>query len=114
MDFSNFYNPYVLDVKESVLGSFAQQCSGDLENIGQLPVLQELEGTDNLVLCIFVISSIPMFPRSRNLFLAVSQSYYVRVTSKIQVNFRFRKYTRVLSIGSYVFQLFLQSLRFRC
>ena len=114
MDFSNFYNPHVLDVKESVLGRFAQPCSGDLENLGQLPVLQELEGTDNLVLCIFVISSLPTFPRSRNLFLAVSQSYHVRVTSKIQVNFRFRRYTRVLSIGSYGFQLFLQSLRFRC
>ena len=114
MDFSDFYNPHVLDVKESVLGSFAQPCSGDLENLGQLPVLQELEGTDNLVLCIFVISSLPTFSRSRNLFLAVSQSYHVRVTSKIQVNFRFRRYTRVLSIGSYGFQLLLQSLRFRC
>ena len=114
MDFNNFYNPYVLDVKESVLGSFAQPCSGDLENLGQLPVLQELEGTDNLVLCIFVISSLPTFPRSRNLFLADSQSYHVRVTSKIQFNFRFRRYTRVLSIKSYGFQLFLQSLRFRC
>ena len=50
MDFSNFYNPYVLDVKESVNGSFAQPCSGDLENLGQRPVLQELKGTDNLVL----------------------------------------------------------------
>ena len=50
MEFSNFYNPYVLDVKESVLGSFAQPCSGDLENLGQLPVLQELEGTDDWVL----------------------------------------------------------------
>ena len=49
MDFSNFYNPYVFDVKESVFGSFAQPfCSGDFENLGQLPVLQELEGTDNL------------------------------------------------------------------
>ena len=61
MDFNNFYNPYILDVKESVLGSFAQPCLGDLENLGQLPVLQELEGTDNLVLCIFVISSLPTF-----------------------------------------------------
>ena len=50
MDFSNFYNPHVLDVNESVFGSFAQPYSGDLENPGQLPVLQELEGTDNLVL----------------------------------------------------------------
>ena len=63
MDLSNFYNPNVFDVKESVLGSFAQPCLDDFKNIGQLPVLQELEGTDNLVLCIFVISSIPKFPR---------------------------------------------------
>ena len=104
MDFNNFYNPYVLDVKESVLGSFAQPCSGDLENLGQLPVLQELEGTDDCVLWIFIISSIPMFSRSRNLFLVVSQSYPSQVTSKIQVNFRFRRYSRVLSIGSYGFQ----------
>ena len=101
MDFSNFYNPYVFDVKESVFGSFAQPfCSGDLENLGRLLVLQELEGTDNLVLSIFVISSLPTFSRSRNLFRVVSQSYHVRVTSKIQVNFRFRRYSRVLSIGS--------------
>ena len=74
MDFSNFYNPYVLDVKESVLGSFAQPCSDDLENIGQLPVLEELEGTDNLVLCIFIISPVPTFQRSRNIFLAVRKA----------------------------------------
>ena len=49
MDFSIFYNPHVLGVKKSVVGSFAQPCSGDLKNLGQLPVLQELEGTDNLV-----------------------------------------------------------------
>ena len=74
MDFSNSYNPYVLDVKESVFGSFAQPCLGDLENLGQLPVLQELEGTDNLVLCIFVISSLPTFQRSKNIFLAVRKA----------------------------------------
>ena len=79
-------------------------CSGDLENLDQLPVLQELEGTDDWVSRIFVISSFPTFSRSRNLFLAVSQSYHVRVTSKIQVNFRFRRYSKVLSIGSHGFQ----------
>ena len=104
MDFSNFYNPYVSDVKESVLGSFARPCSGDLEHIGQLPVLQELEATVNLVSWISVISSFFTLSRSRNLFLAVSRSYHVRVTSKIQVNFRFRRYSRVLLIGSYGFQ----------
>ena len=114
MDFSYSHNPYVLDVKESVFGSFAQPCSSDLKNLGQLPVLQELEGTDNLVLCILVISSLLTFSRSRNLFLAVTQSYHVRVTSKIQVNFRFPGYSRVLSVRFYLFQWFLQSLCFRC
>ena len=137
MDSSNFYNPYVLDVKESVFGGFAQPCSSDLENLGQLPVLQ-----DSRVLTIrsyvfssflhylrfrgqgiyfsqfrkatmfgrprksrpisgfggtlgycrlglmdfsyfFVNSSFPTSSLSRNLFLAVSRSYHVRVTSKI-------------------------------
>ena len=74
MDFSNFYNPYVLKVKEFDFGSLAQPCSGDLENLGQLPVLQELEGTDNLVLCIFVISPLPTFQRPRNIILAVRKA----------------------------------------
>ena len=69
-----------------------------------LPVLQKLEGTDGWVLWIFIISSIPTFSRSRNLFRVVPQSYHVRVTSKIQVNFRSRGYSRVLSIGSCGFQ----------
>ena len=58
----------------------------------ELPVLQELEGTDDWVLLVFVISSFSAFSRSRNPFLAVSQSHQVWVTSKIQVSFRFRRY----------------------
>ena len=105
MDFSNFFIPYVFDVNESVFRCFTRPlCSGDLENPSQLPVLLELEGTDGWVLWIFVISLIPTFSRSRNLFRVVPQSYHVRVTSKIRVNFRFRRYSRVLSIGSYGFQ----------
>ena len=91
MDFSNFFIPYVFDVNESVFRCFTRPlCSGDLENPSQLPVLLELEGTDGWVLWIFVISSFPTFSKSMNLFLVVSQSYQNRVTSKIQVNFRFR------------------------
>ena len=76
MDFSTFFIPYVFDVKESVYRSFTRPLfSGDLEIPGQLPVLQELEGTDGWVLWIFIISSIPTFSRSRNLFLVVPQSY---------------------------------------
>ena len=115
MDFNNFFILYVSDVKESVYRSFTRPlCLGNFENPGQLPGLQELEGTDGWVFWIFVISSFPMFSKSRNLFLVVSQSYQNRVTSKTLVNFRFRWYTRVLSIGSYGFQLFLQSLHFQC
>ena len=92
MDFSNFFILYVSDVKESVYRCFTRPlCSDNLENLSQLPVLQELEGTDGWVLWIFVISSLPTFSRSRNLFLEVSQGYHVRVTWKIQVNFRFRR-----------------------
>jgi hypothetical protein len=104
MDFRNFFIPYVFDVKESVFRSFKRPlCSGDFENPSQLPVLLELEGTDGWVLWIFVISSFPTFSKSRNLFLVVSQSYKNRVTSKTQVNFRFRRYFRVLTIESYGF-----------
>ena len=84
MDFSNFFIPYVFDVNESVFRCFTRPLfSNDFEIRSQLPVLQELEGTDGLVLWIFVISSFPTFSRSGNLFLVVSQSYRVRVTSKI-------------------------------
>ena len=91
MDFRNFFIPYVFGVKESISRCFAKlPCSGDLENPDQLPVLQELEGTDNWVLRIFVISPFPTFSGSNNSFLAVSRSYHIQVTPKIQVNFRFR------------------------
>ena len=84
MDFSKFFIPYVFDVREVVFRSSTRPLiSGNLENKGQLLVLQELEGTDGWVLWIFVISSVPTFSRSRNIFLVVSQSYHVRVTSKI-------------------------------
>ena len=93
MDFSNFFIPCVFDVNESVFRSFTRPlCLGDLENLSQLPVLLELKGTDGWVLWIFVISSFPTFSKSINLFLVVSQSYQNRATSKIQVNFRFRRY----------------------
>ena len=45
--------------------------SGDLENSGLLPVLQEVEGTDDWVLWIFVISSFPTFSRSMYLYIDV-------------------------------------------
>ena len=55
MDFSNFSIPYVFHVKESIFRSITKlSCSGDLENPGQLLVLQKLEGTEVWVLWIFV------------------------------------------------------------
>ena len=84
-------------------------CSGDLENPGQLPVQEVLEGTDDCVLVkIFEISSLFMFSRSGNSFLIFLLSYHVRVTLKIKVNFRFRRYLKVLMILSYGFSQFLQ------
>ena len=89
MDFSNFFIPYVFHVKESIFRSITKlPCFDDLENPSQLPVLQKPEGTEDWVLWIFVFSSFPTYSRSRNQFFAVSQSYHVRVNSKIQVNFR--------------------------
>ena len=62
MDFRNFFILYVFEVKKSIFDSFAKLLySGDLENPGQLPVLQVLEGTDDWVSWIFVISSLSTF-----------------------------------------------------
>ena len=70
-------------------------------------------GTDDSVLWIFEISPVFMFSRSVNPFLTFLQSYQIWVTSKIQVNFRYRRYTKVLMIVSYEFLEFLQYLCFR-
>ena len=58
----NFFIPYVFEVKESIHWCFSKQiCPIDLENPGQLPVLQVLKGTDDCVLSILVISSLYVF-----------------------------------------------------
>ena len=58
MEFRNFFIFYVLEVKESIFDSSMElPCSGDLKNLGQLSVLQVLEGTDDWVSWIFVIPS---------------------------------------------------------
>ena len=54
-----------------------------------------------------------MFSRSENPFLTFLLSYHVRVISKIQVNFRFKRFSKVLMILSYRFSQFLQYLCFR-
>ena len=60
MDFRNFFISYVFKVKETNSRKFhkATICSDYLKNPGQLPVLQVLEGSNDWVSWIFVISSI--------------------------------------------------------
>ena len=75
MDFRNFFIPYIFDVKESIFRSLTKlPCSDDLENPGQLPVLQELESTDGWVLWIFVISSFPTFSTLKDQIKVISCS----------------------------------------
>ena len=51
MNFWNCFNIYVLEVKESIADIHTElPCPGDLENPGQLPVQEVLEGTDDSVL----------------------------------------------------------------
>ena len=57
-------------------------------------------GTDQSVLWIFLISPLLMFSSSRNPLLTFLISYRVWVTSKIQVDFRFNRYSEVLIIVS--------------
>ena len=106
---------YVFEVKKSIAVILSELVGlGDLENPGQLPVWEVLWGTDDWVLWIFFrISSLFMFSRSSNPLLTFLLSYHVRVTSKIQVNFRFERYSEVLMIGSYGFPQFLYYLCFR-
>ena len=93
IDFHNFFIVYVFEVKKFISDILTElPCSGDLENLGQLPVQEVLRGTDDCVLWIFIISSVFMFSRSRNPFLTFLLSYHVWVTSKIQVNLRFSRY----------------------
>ena len=76
MNFRNSFIAYVFGVKESIFYSFTElPCLDDFENPGQLPVLQVLEGTDDWVLWIFVVSSLPAFSGSRNPFFIVPRSY---------------------------------------
>ena len=113
MNFWKFLTIYVFEGEESIFDIPTELlCFVDLENPGQLPVQEVLEGTDDCVLCIFEISSLFMFSRVRNPFLIFLLSYHVSVTSKIQVNFRYRRYLKVLTIVSYEFLKFLHYLCF--
>ena len=47
----NLFDIYVFEVKKSIVDIPTElPCSGDLENPGQLPVQEVLEGTDDSVL----------------------------------------------------------------
>ena len=47
----NFFTVYVFEVKKSIADiSTELPCSGDLKNLGQLPVHVVLEGTDDCVI----------------------------------------------------------------
>ena len=51
MNFHNFFSIYVFEVKKSIADIPTElPCSGDLENLGQLPVQEVLEGIDDWVL----------------------------------------------------------------
>ena len=54
-----------------------------------------------------------MFSRARNPFLTLLLSYRAWMTSKIQINFRYRRYLKVLMIVSYEFLRFLHFLCFQ-
>ena len=111
--FWNFFTIYVFEVRKVICDIPTElPCSGDLENPGQLPVQEVLEGTDDFVLWIFTISSVCMFSRSRNSLLTFPMSCYVWVTSKTQVNFRYRRYSKVLMNVSYWFWKYLHCLCF--
>ena len=60
----------------------------------------------------FEFMTIFMFSRARNPFLTLLLSFHFWVTSKIQVNFRYRRYSKVLMIVSYRFSKFLDYIRF--
>ena len=68
-----------------------------------------LRGTDDSVLWIFEIFTLFMFSRSGNPLLIFLQNYHVWVTSKIQIDFRFNTYSKVLVI---VFCRFLKFLHY--
>ena len=110
----NFFTNYVFESEESIFDIVTELPRfGNLENPGQLPVQEVLGGTDDFVLWIFDISSLFMFLRMRNPFMIFLLSYHVSVTSKIQINFRYRRYLKILLIVSYKFLKFSHYLCFR-
>ena len=96
INFWNFHTIHVFEVRESIADiSTELPCLGDLENPGRLPVQHVLGGTGDCVLSSFEISSLFMFLRSGNPLLTCLLSYHVQGTSKIQVTFRFKRFSKL-------------------
>ena len=110
MDFYNFFTIYVVKVKESIADILTELlCLIDLENPNQLPVREVLVILSYKFVNLLHYSCF----RGQDIYLlAFLQSYHVWVTSKIQVDFRFNRYSEVLVIVSCRFLKFLYYLCF--
>ena len=94
--FLKFLDYSCFGVKESIVDiSTELSCLVDLENPGRLPVQHRVRGTGDFVLSIFEISSLFMFLRSGNHLLTFLLSYHVWGTLKIQVTFRFKRFSKL-------------------
>ena len=112
-DFWNFFIIYVFVVKESIADIPIELfCSGNLENP------RSISGTWGALrywkLCLIDFRNFFTIQVlwSRNPFPTIQLSYHVWVTSKIHINVRYRKYSKVLMIVSHRYLTFLHYLCF--
>ena len=89
MNFRNFFSIYVSEVKKSIANIPTElPCSGDFENLGQLPVQEVL-----MILSYEFLKFLQYLcfrGQIKNPLLAFLLSYPVWVILEIQVNFRYR------------------------
>ena len=96
--FWNFHTNHAFEVRESIACWYSYRATiFDLENPGRLPVQHVLGGTDECVSWIVEISWLFMFLGSMNPLQIFLYSYHTWVTSKIQTDFRFNRYSEVLA-----------------
>ena len=108
MDFHNFFTIYVVKVMESIAYIPTElRCLSDLTNPSHLPVWEVLV----ILSYNFWNFHTILFSRSGNSLLIFLQSSHVYVTSKIQVDIRFNRYSEVLVIVSC---RFLKLLHYLC
>ena len=108
MDFHNFYNIYVLKVKESIADiPIELRCSSDLKNPSKLPVREVL-----IILSykLLKFSTIHVFEFRESIADISAELPCLSYTSKIPVNFRFKGTSKVLIIVAYGFSQFLHYL----